>query len=237
MTKAPAARSFEVRHVQLARAAFAAIAAIMVTFSPDHSAAIGLSIFSGYAMATGLVLLAAGWFVYTVDTRWPTVVLGALFVIAGLASGVALFRSVTGFFVTVIIWALLTGLVETITGARDLRAAHGLPKSDAARSESRDGLTVGILTIVLGLGLLFVPTQYALQYTIDDANATFTLTGIIIGVGIFGGYAAIVAVYLAIAGLSPRRPAAVATEPSGAAAAESADADARESANNERGTA
>ena len=79
MTKAPAARSFEVRHVQLARAAFAAIAAIMVTFSPDHSSVIGLSIFSGFALATGLVLVAAGWLVFTVDTRWPTVGLGAIF--------------------------------------------------------------------------------------------------------------------------------------------------------------
>ena len=55
------------------------------------------------------------------------------------------------------------------------------------------------------VALLLVPTQYALEYTIEEANATFTLTGIIIGVGIFGGYAAIVAVYLGIAGFSPRK--------------------------------
>jgi hypothetical protein len=207
VTTAPATRSFEVRHVQLARAAFAAIAAIMVTFSPDHSAAVGLSIFSGFALASGLVLIAAGWFVYTVDTRWPSVVLGTLSVIAGLAGGIAQLRSVTMFFVIVISWALVTGLVETIAGARGLRAARGRPRTDAARTESRDALTVGLLTIALGLGLLLVPTQYALPYTVEDADATFTLTGIIIGVGVFGAYAAIVAVYLAIAGFSPRRAA------------------------------
>jgi uncharacterized membrane protein HdeD (DUF308 family) len=207
VTTAPATRSFEMRHVQLARAAFAAIAAIMVTFSPDHSAAVGLSIFSGFALASGLVLLAAAWFVYTVDTRWPSVVLGTLSVIAGLAGGIAQLRSVTMFFVIVISWALVTGLVETITGARGLRAARGRPRTDAARTESRDALTVGLLTIALGLGLLLVPTQYALPYTVEDADATFTLTGIIIGVGVFGAYAAIVAVYLAIAGFSPRRAA------------------------------
>lgn len=232
MTSAPAARSFEVRHVQLARAAFAAIAAIMVTFSPDHSAVIGLSIFSGFALTTGLVLIAAGWFVYTVDTRWPSVGLGTLSAIAGLAAGIAQLRNDTMFFVIVIIWALLTGLVETIRGARGLRAARGLPKTDAARTESRDALTVGILTIVLGLALLFVPTTYALRYTIEDANATFTLTGIIIGVGLFGGYAAIVAVYLAIAGLSPRKPAPALTDVPGERIAET-----RESANDERGMA
>ncbi len=60
------------------------------------------------------------------------------------------------------------------------------------------------MTIVLGIGLLFVPAGYALNYYIADAHQTFTLTGIAIGVGIFGGYAAIVAVYLGIAAFSPR---------------------------------
>ena len=73
-------------------------------------------------------------------------------------------------------------------------------------SESRDAVVIGIITLILGLALLVVPTQYALQYTIDEARETFTLTGITIGVGIFGAYAAIVAVYLAIAGFSPRKP-------------------------------
>lgn len=205
MTATPSARRFELRHVQLARAAFAAIAAIMVTFSSDHSAVIGLSIFSGFALATGFVLLAAGWLVYTVDTRWPTVAIGSLSVIAGLAAGIAQLRTDTMFFVIVISWALITGLIETIVGARALRAAAAQAKTDAARTAARDGMTVGILTLVLGVALLFVPGFPALQYTIADADATFTLTAIIIGVGLFGGYAAIVAVYLAIAGLSPRR--------------------------------
>jgi hypothetical protein len=176
--------------------------------------------------------------VYTVDTRWPTVVLGTLFVIAGLAGGIAQLRTVTAFFIIVIAWALLAGLVETITGARGLRAARGLPKTHAARSEPRDALTVGILTIALGLGLLLVPTRYALQYTIEDANATFTLTGIIIGVGIFGGYAAIVAVYLAIAGFSPRRTVPVTTgEPADRPMSDSPADEPRATANDERGMA
>ncbi|HZU93558.1 MAG TPA: acyl-CoA synthetase, partial [Microbacterium sp.] len=49
------ARTFTVRNVQLVRALFAAVAAAMITFSPDHSAAIGLSVFSGFAIATALV--------------------------------------------------------------------------------------------------------------------------------------------------------------------------------------
>ena len=94
---------------------------------------------------------------------------------------------------------------------------------------------------MLGLALLLVPTQYALEYTIEDANATFTLTGIIIGVGIFGGYAAIVAVYLGIAGFSPRKPLPVTTEApderrSTAASQQKADASPT-TAHDDRGTA
>lgn len=207
MTTSPAARTFEVRHVQIARAAFAAIAALMVTFSSDHSAEVGLSVFSGFAIATGLIFVLAAWLVFPAGQRWPAAVLGALAVIAGMIGGIVPLRSVTLFFSVVITWALVSGLVEALVGWSALRRARGSHANAGARAESRDALTVGILTVVLGLALLLVPTQYALQYTIADANATFTLTGIIIGVGLFGGYAAILAVYLAIAGFSPRKTA------------------------------
>ena len=72
--------------------------------------------------------------------------------------------------------------------------------------------------VLLGLGLLLVPAQYALNYTITEAHRTFTLTGIAIAVGVFGGYAAVIAVYLGIAGFSPRRSTPV-VEPAQVAAA------------------
>lgn len=207
MTRTPTIRRFELRHVQLARAAFAAIAALMVTFSSDHSAMVGLSVFSGFALVSGLVLLAAAWLVYGAGTRWPAAAMGAVSVLAGLAAGIAPLRSDTMFFVVVIGWALATGALETVAAVRARRAASERPRTDAARTAARDGLTVGILTLVFGVALLFVPGFPALQYTIAEADATFVLTAIIIGVGLLGGYAAILAVYLAIAGLSPRRPA------------------------------
>ena len=63
MTSAAPLRTLEVRHLQLARAFFAALAAVMITFSPDHSAAVGLAVFSGFAIATGLM-----WFGLDPDT-------------------------------------------------------------------------------------------------------------------------------------------------------------------------
>ena len=136
--------------------------------------------------------------------------------VAGMASGLMPMRTVIGFFVVVVAWALVSGLVELVAGWRGLTSrgtrreiVPGVADARAAapvgpRSESRDAVVVGAATILLGVALLFVQPAYALDYTIEEAHQSFTLTGITIGVGLFGGYAAIVAVYLAIAGFSPR---------------------------------
>ena len=108
MTEA-AERAFEVRHVQLGRALLAAVAAVMVTFSPDHSAGVGLAIFSGWAIATALILLIAAWLVYPQGRRGAPILLGALTLVAGMITGLPGIRSVTLFFVVVIVWALATG--------------------------------------------------------------------------------------------------------------------------------
>jgi hypothetical protein len=208
-------RTFAVRHVQLARAAFAAIAALMITFSSDHSALVGSSVFSGFAIATGLVLLLSVWLVYPAGRRWPAAALGGVTVVAGMASGLHPLRTVAGYFTIVILWALISGVIELIAGWRGLAGrtrreiapgvADARPAAPAGpRSESRDAAVIGAITALLGIALLFVQPAYALDYTIEEASATFTLTGITIGVGLFGGYAAIVAVYLGIAGFSPR---------------------------------
>lgn len=209
-------RTFDVRHVQLARAAFAALAALMITFSSDHSAAVGSAVFSGFAIATALVQLLAVWLVYPAGRRWPAAALGGVALVAGMASGLFPLRTVTGYFVIVIAWALISGVIELVAGWRGLSTrttrreivpgvADARPVAPTGpRSESRDAVVVGAVTILLGIALLCVQPAYALTYRLDDAGVTGTLTGIIIGVGLFGGYAAIVAVYLGIAGFSPR---------------------------------
>ncbi|MGM1018568.1 MAG: acyl-CoA synthetase [Actinomycetota bacterium] len=188
-------RTITVRHVQLLRALFAAAAALMITFSPDHSAAVGLSVFTGFAMATALALAIAAGLVVPRGSRWPLVLIAVVSILASTVGSVPAWRSTTLFFVIVITWALLTGLVELLGGLRARKAGDAL---------ARDAISVGVLTILLGLVLLVIPVNYAIDYTIEEAG-TFTLTGIILGVGIFGGYAAIIAVYLAIAGFSPQR--------------------------------
>ncbi|MFJ6651824.1 acyl-CoA synthetase [Microbacterium sp. NPDC091313] len=190
-------RAFEVRHLQLARALFAALAAVMVTFSPDHSAEVGLAVFSGFAIATGLVFLLAAWLAYPSGQRGVPILLGALTMIAGMIAGIGPWRSTAMFFAVVISWAALTGLAELIGGLRARR------RTDAVEP-ARDAITMGAITLVLALGTAFVPGGYVLNYYVEGAGE-LSLTGIVIAVGVFGGYAAIAAVFLGIAGFSPRR--------------------------------
>lgn len=203
--------AFTARHVQLGRAALAAIAALMITFSADHSAQVGLAVFSGFGVATAIVLFLAAWLAARAGGRWHYVLLGAITLLAGMIAGVPPLRTDEAFFAIVISWALVCGLVELLVGIR-LRSPED--------SLGRDHVTVGAISMLLGVALLIVPPAFSVGYTVD--NDSFTLTGIILGVGILGAYAAIVAVYLAIAGLSPRRPqvaseAPAATDTGGAA--------------------
>ncbi|KJQ52854.1 hypothetical protein [Microbacterium sp. SA39] len=195
------ARAFTMRHVQLLRALFAAIAALMITFSSDHSSPVGLSVFSGFVFVTALVQVLAAWLVLPEGSRWSYVLLAALGVIAGMATGIPAWRSDDLFFVVVSAWALLSGGIELLAGFRARRTADPL---------ARDAVTVGAFGILLGIVLLLIPAGFIQEYTIDKAG-TFLLSGIILGVGMFGGYAAIVAVFLGIAGLTPKRADAVGT--------------------------
>jgi len=110
-----------------------------------------------------------------------------------MASGIPTWRTDAVFFAVVIVWAVASGLVELIAGLRARR-------TDAT---ARDSITVGALGLLLAVIMLVIPAGYSLQYSVDGAGA-LTLTGIILGVGMVGGYTAIVAVYLAIAGFSPK---------------------------------
>lgn len=183
--------------MQIARAFFAAIAAIMITFSSDHSAPVGLSVLGGFLVANALVHILAAWLVYPAGQRLPSILLGALSFAAAAAATVA-GRTTIVFFVVLIAWAATTGIVEL---------AFGLAGRRRGRIGARDEILIGAVTILLAIGVLLVSPQYVLDYTIKETGGTGVLTGITIAVGLYGGYAAIVAVFLGIAAVSPRRPA------------------------------
>lgn len=187
-------RTFTVRHVQLLRALFAAASALMITFSSDHSAAVGFAVFGGFVAASGFVLILGAWLAVPAGSRWPFIVLAVIDLLTAVASGVPTWRVDAVFFVVVIVWAAASGLVELIAGLR-------VRRSDPT---AKDAITVGALGLLLAVVLLLIPVGYSLQYSVEGAG-DLTLTGIILAVGMVGGYTAIVAVFLAIAGFSPRR--------------------------------
>jgi hypothetical protein len=194
------ARAFTVRHIQLLRALIAAAAALMITFSSDHSAPVGLAVFSGFVFVTSLVQILAAWLVLPAGARWSSILQAAFGLIAGMVTGIPMWRTDDLFFFVVVTWALVTGGIELLAGIRARRTSDPL---------ARDAITVGAFGILLAGALLLIPAGFLQEYTIDKAG-TFLLSGIILGVGLFGGYAAIVAVFLGIAGLTPRRADAVA---------------------------
>lgn len=189
--------TFTARHVQLTRAVLAAVAALMITFSPDHSATVGLSVFGGFAIATALVLLLAAILVNRGTRRWPALIMSGVSFVLGMAASIPSLRSVTLFFVVVIVWAAVTGLVELIAGIR-FKNADG----------ARDAVITGGAGLLLAVLLLVIPAGLVHEYMTPQGE-TMVLTGIILGVGTFGGYAAIVAVLQGIAGFTPNAKKAV----------------------------
>lgn len=203
-----AAPRIAVRHVQLMRAILAAIAAVMITFSPDHAASYGLAVFSGFAITTALVFGFGAWMAYPAGRRWPIVLLAIVTVLAGMVSGIPVWRTTPVFFAIIMSWAAITGIIELVTGWADRRAMVRDGILDPQRaSEARDAIVVGVMGVALALGVGLVAPDFRLDYFIDDAGQWFALTGISIGVGVFGAYAAVVAVFLGIAAFSPRRTA------------------------------
>lgn len=194
----PAAKTptFTVRHLQLARALFAAMAAVMITFTSDHSAAIGLAAFSGFAVASGLVWGLSAWLIYPAGRRAVPVLLALVNGAAGIIASSPMNRTTTMFFVFVITWAAITTIVEGWWALYERRGAHAV--------EAKDSLGVAIITAVLLLAIALIQPTFALEYFNETINEGGTLTGITIAVGVFGGYAAIIAVYLGIAGFSPK---------------------------------
>ena len=182
--------------LQVLRAVPAAIAAVVITFSSDHSAPLGLTVFGGFAVVTGLLGLVLVPRLLLDDrvARLNFLVSAVVSVLAGagaLTFALTGFAPLPGLFLIVIIWALLTGALELYSGFR-VRGRSPF---------ARDWMTIGGLTVILALAYLVVPPGLDQQFEGPDGVAR-SLTASIVTVGIFGAYAAILAVLLLIGGFS-----------------------------------
>lgn len=163
--------------VPLIRAAIAAVTAVVVTFSSDHSPVFGLAVFGLFACATGIVLASTSRLgARSAVGTTLTVVQGVVSFAFGIAAVLAYAQAapLASLMVLVVLWAIATAGLELTIGIRKADAGAG----------SRDHVVVAVATALL-----------ALLYLLGRDDAIFL-------VGSFGAYAAIVGVYLAIAGFS-----------------------------------
>jgi hypothetical protein len=86
---------------------------------------------------------------------------------------------------------IVSGALELVAGLR----------SRGELAVARDWIFLGAGSIVFGIAVLLVPVDYSQAITVPG-KVLPNLTASVVVVGMLGAYAAIVAVYLVIAGLS-----------------------------------
>jgi len=186
----------------IVRAIPAAILTLVITFSQDHSASLGHIGLGAFAVATGAILV--------IGTRMLRGMSRTLFLVQGAVTAVggvvALATIGSGLPVLLFLVSALfaaTGVLELVTGLRSRRSTP----------VARDWIVVGGLGMLFAIAVLFIPVDYSQAITIPD-KVVPNLTASTILVGALGAYAALVAVYLVIAGLSlkwDKHPADVGT--------------------------
>lgn len=178
-------------YVPVARAVPALVLAVVITFSPDHSAPLGLITFGIFGVVAGAVLTAAALRAPKGVVRTSTLAQGIVTVLAGVAALAVPAGGLPYFVFVLTSFAAISGFIELYLGLR----------SSGRRRASRDWIFAGSLTALLALAVLLVPPGFSQAFTGPDGVAR-ELTASIVIVGLLGAYWAILGVYLVIAGLS-----------------------------------
>jgi len=157
------------------------------------------------ALAGGAVVLVGAVRALEGVVRWCFAVQGAVGVVLGAIALVSGGAGLPFLILLVSAFAVLTGFLELYSGLRSRR------RNDSAR----DWIFAGALTVLFAIVALVVPADYTQPFTGPDGIER-ALTASVVLVGVLGAYAAILGVYLVIAGLSlkwaPRSVAATAAE-------------------------
>lgn len=180
--------------VAIARAVPAAALGMVITFVADHSAGFGLVAFGIFAVVSGLLLAVLAWVrLGGSGVRAFLVAQGGVAVLAGILALLLRDGGIALFFLLVTAFAVVTGFLELYSGLRTRRRFVA----------SGDWLVGGVLTILAAVALLLVPPE--LHQSVRTAEGTTgVLDAAVVAVGLLGAYAAILAVYLLIAGFSAK---------------------------------
>jgi uncharacterized membrane protein HdeD (DUF308 family) len=175
----------------LGRAIPALALAVVITFSADHSARLGLTTFGAFAVVSGLATAALLWRSRSTTAGRVQLVQSGLSVVAGVAA-LALTGGGLPYLVFLLtFWAAVTGVLEFWLGLRRRRVDRA----------ARDWMFAGGLTAVFAVAVLLVPPELSQPVT-GAGGFESTLTASIVVVGLLGAYAAILGVFLVIGALS-----------------------------------
>ncbi len=189
-----------------ARAVPALLIAIVITFSPDHSAAFGLTVFGVFALADAALLFAlVRRAVADVPLRRLLLVRAALTAAVGAASLTLVGAAAGALLLLLSAWAGVGALIELSAAVRAANRVDG----------AKDLYITGAASAVLAVVALALPAD--LNQGFQGTQGGGVLTSSIIGVGVLGAWAAITGLFLAIGGLS-LKPAPFGSRASGRSA-------------------
>lgn len=165
---------------------------MIITFVNNHSTSIGLVVFGATTIVGGLVLLfGSRWWLDDPSSRVLAVVQGVVSLVFGVVALIVSRGGVPALVAVVVGWAVLSGVVELVTGLRRRRRS----------ALARDWIILGVITLALVVAYLLVPSDYAEPFGgIEKIKGTLTAATIL--VGILGAYGAVAGVFLVIQGLS-----------------------------------
>ncbi|TIH40886.1 hypothetical protein D4765_00290 [Subtercola vilae] len=168
--------------VPVARAIPAFVVAAYLTFTENHSSQVSLFVFGSYAVVSGLFVAGlSARFVVERLTRRLFVLQGLIGVVLGAAALVFNTGGVPLFLYLVSLFGALTGFIELYSGLRSRNSAVV-----EQRLLAKDWLAAGVFTALLALVFLVIPLD------------------VVTAIGLFGGYAVMLGLYLVIGGLSLR---------------------------------
>lgn len=178
------------------RAAIALVLGLAITFTADHSAAVGLAAFGVGMVASGLAIGLApiargGW---AGPARMLTVIQSAVTLLAG---GVALAFGAggSGLLIALIVTVGLGGGAAELASGLLLRGRHPF---------ARDQVVVAAISLLLGVATALVPSGLASPFSGIEAGVAGVLTASIVVVGMLGFWAVIAGVLLAISAVTLR---------------------------------